>query len=156
MPDPVLFATIEAGSVSQEKLLVSALRDIAREDPSLRVEFNDETAVGDGFHENRDQIVIAGMGELHFDIVMDRLRKEYKVDADMGSLSVAYKETIVGKSSIPCHPFNTYYYLFHLALPYSDIFHLLFQELARDKRLLLRDGCLTSSCESSLTCPWGH
>ena len=101
VPDPVLFATIEAGSVSQEKLLVSALRDIAREDPSLRVEFNDEAATGDGFHENRDQIVIAGMGELHFDIVMDRLRKEYKVDADMGSLSVAYKETVVGKSSMP-------------------------------------------------------
>ena len=84
--------------------LASALRDVAREDPSFRVKFGNETttaAASDGgaggnFHENRDQIVIAGMGELHLEIVMDRIRQEYKVDADLGALTVAYKESISG------------------------------------------------------------
>ena len=99
VPDPVLYATVEAGSVSQEKVLEQALREVAREDPSLRVTFGDDTNKADSstqFHTNRDQIVVAGMGELHLEIVMDRIRKEYKVDADMGSLSVAYKETVTG------------------------------------------------------------
>ena len=85
--------------MSQEKVLEQALREVAREDPSLRVTFGDDTTKADSstqFHTNRDQIVVAGMGELHLEIVMDRIRKEYKVDADMGSLSVAYKETVTG------------------------------------------------------------
>ena len=81
--------------MSQEKVLEQALREVAREDPSLRVTFGDNKADSSTqFHTNRDQIVVAGMGELHLEIVMDRIRKEYKVDADMGSLSVAYKETV--------------------------------------------------------------
>jgi len=97
VPDPVLFATVEAASLSQEKGLEQALRDIAREDPSFRVNFGSGSGgdeEGGSFHENRDQIVIAGMGELHFEIIMDRIKKEYKVEADLGSLMVAYRETV--------------------------------------------------------------
>ena len=90
IPDPVLYATVEAASVSHEKALEQALTNIAREDPSLRVTLGS----GEGFHENTDQIVMAGMGELHLEVIMDRIKREYKVDADLGQLMVAYRETV--------------------------------------------------------------
>lgn len=80
IPDPVFFASIEPPSMSKQKDLDKALANLSREDPSLRVEFN------------RDQTILKGMGQLHLDILLQRIRKEYKIDADLGPLMVAYKE----------------------------------------------------------------
>jgi elongation factor G len=84
VPDPVFFCTIEPPSMSKQKQLELALNNLAREDPSLRVIISDEAA--------NDQTVLSGMGELHLEIILQRIRKEYKVDADLGQLMVTYKE----------------------------------------------------------------
>ncbi|XP_066963770.1 ribosome-releasing factor 2, mitochondrial [Macrobrachium rosenbergii] len=83
IPDPVFFCSIEAPSLSQTKLLEEALDQLQKEDPSLRVTSDEDTG----------QTVLSGMGELHLDIIRDRIHKEYKVEAELGPLQVAYKET---------------------------------------------------------------
>ncbi|XP_076043139.1 mitochondrial ribosome recycling factor 2 [Oratosquilla oratoria] len=83
VPDPVFFCSIEAPSSSQQKTLELALANLQREDPSLKVSVSEDTG----------QTVLAGMGELHLEIVRDRIFKEYKVEADLGTLQVAYRET---------------------------------------------------------------
>ncbi|KOC59750.1 Ribosome-releasing factor 2, mitochondrial [Habropoda laboriosa] len=82
--EPVFFCSIEAPSLSTQTALEAALQQLEREDPSLRVSQNEETG----------QIVLAGMGELHLEIIKERIRTEYKVDADLGPLQIAYRETI--------------------------------------------------------------
>lgn len=84
IPDAVYFCSIEPPSISYQQALDTALKQIQREDPSLRVKY-DETTM---------QTVLGGMGELHLDIVRSRLLTEYKIDADLGPLQIAYKETI--------------------------------------------------------------
>lgn len=84
LPDPVFFCSIEAPSLSTQSALEIALQELQREDPSLRVRNDPET----------DQIVLAGMGELHIEIIKERIRREYKIDVDLGPLQIAYKETI--------------------------------------------------------------
>ena len=84
IPAPVVSIAIEPKTqIDQDKMSV-ALSKLAKEDPSFQVETHDESA----------QIIIAGMGELHLDIIVDRLKREFGVNANIGSPQVAYRETI--------------------------------------------------------------
>ncbi|HOO49075.1 MAG TPA: elongation factor G [Saccharofermentans sp.] len=83
-PEPVIEVAIEPKSrASQEKMII-ALQKLAEEDPTFRTYTNQETG----------QTIIAGMGELHLDIIVDRLFREFKVEANVGAPQVSYKETI--------------------------------------------------------------
>jgi elongation factor G len=83
-PEPVISVAIEPKSkVSQDKMMV-ALQKLAEEDPTFKTYTDSETG----------QTIIAGMGELHLDIIVDRLLREFKVEANVGNPQVAYKETI--------------------------------------------------------------
>lgn len=83
-PEPVIEVAIEPKSrASQEKMII-ALQKLAEEDPTFRTFTNQETG----------QTIIAGMGELHLDIIVDRLFREFKVEANVGAPQVSYKETI--------------------------------------------------------------
>ncbi len=84
IPDPVFFCSIEPPSLGQTLQLDNALQCLTREDPSLRMHTDSETA----------QTILSGMGELHLDIIRDRIHKEYNVDADLGPLQIAYRESI--------------------------------------------------------------
>lgn len=84
IPDPVFFCSIESPSMAQQQSLEMALEQLHREDPSLRI-FHDEHTM---------QTVLSGMGELHLEIVKSRLLTEYKIDADIGPIQIAYQETI--------------------------------------------------------------
>lgn len=84
IPDAVYFCSIEPPSISYQVPLDNALKQLQREDPSLRVSY-DETTM---------QTVLGGMGELHLEIVKSRLLSEFKINADLGPLQIAYKETI--------------------------------------------------------------
>lgn len=84
IPDPVFFCSIEAPSPSKVNPLEDALIRLQREDPSLRVRFD----------ADNQQMVISGMGELHIDIIRDRILKEYGIEAYLGPLQVSYRETI--------------------------------------------------------------
>ena len=83
-PDPVIEIAIEPKSKNDQEKLGVALQRLAAEDPSFRV-FTDEES---------GQTIIAGMGELHLDILVDRMRREFKVEANVGQPQVAYRETI--------------------------------------------------------------
>ncbi len=83
-PEPVISVAIEPKTkVDQEKLFIS-LGKLAQEDPSFKVSYNEETG----------QTIISGMGELHLEIIVDRLLREFKVGANVGKPQVAYRETI--------------------------------------------------------------
>ncbi|XP_063981816.1 ribosome-releasing factor 2, mitochondrial [Diachasmimorpha longicaudata] len=84
VPDPVFFCSIEPPSMAYQTSLDTALQELEREDPSLRVSVDPETG----------QTVLSGMGELHIDIIKERIKTEYKIDVDLGPLQIAYKETI--------------------------------------------------------------
>lgn len=88
IPDAVYFCSIEPPSVGFQQALDTALAQIQREDPSLRIKYD----------ENTMQTVLGGMGELHLEIIKSRLLSEYKIDADLGSLQIAYKETLEEKA----------------------------------------------------------
>jgi elongation factor G len=81
---PVFFCTVEAASEVEEKRLAQALRCLEREDPSLRISLNDS--------ENMGQTIVQGMGELHLEIIKDRLLKEYQLNIRFGPLNINYKE----------------------------------------------------------------
>ncbi len=83
-PDPVIQIAIEPKTKADQEKLGESLQKLAKEDPSFRVSVNKETA----------QTLIAGMGELHLEIIVDRLLREFKVDATVGKPQVAYRETI--------------------------------------------------------------
>jgi len=83
-PEPVIAIAIEPKTKADQERLGGALQRLAAEDPSFRVTTDEETA----------QTLIAGMGELHLEIIVDRLLREFKVDASVGKPQVAYKETI--------------------------------------------------------------
>ena len=83
-PDPVIEVAIEPKTKSDRDALSGALQKLAKEDPSFRVKTNEET----------NQTLIAGMGELHLEIIVDRLIREFDVDANVGQPQVAYRETI--------------------------------------------------------------
>ncbi|MBV8450949.1 MAG: elongation factor G [Deltaproteobacteria bacterium] len=83
-PEPVIQIAIEPKTKADQERLSEALQKLAREDPSFRVSVNRETG----------QTLIAGMGELHLEIIVDRMLREFKVDANVGKPQVAYRETI--------------------------------------------------------------
>src|SRR6185437_16777095 len=83
-PEPVISIAIEPKTKADQEKLAHALQRLAIEDPSFRVSTNDETG----------QTLISGMGELHLEIIVDRMRREFKVDGNIGQPQVAYKETI--------------------------------------------------------------
>jgi elongation factor G len=83
-PEPVIQIAIEPKTKADQEKLSEALQKLAKEDPSFRVSVNKETA----------QTLIAGMGELHLEIIVDRMLREFKVDANVGKPQVAYRETI--------------------------------------------------------------
>ncbi|MDU5333870.1 elongation factor G [Enterococcus sp.] len=82
-PDPVIEVAVEPKSKADQDKMGIALQKLAEEDPSFRVETNVETG----------ETVIAGMGELHLDVLVDRMRREFKVDANVGAPQVSYRET---------------------------------------------------------------
>jgi elongation factor G len=83
-PEPVIDVAIEPKSTADQDKIITSLARLAMEDPSFRVKTNEETG----------QTIIAGMGELHLEIIVDRLLREFKVDANVGKPQVAYRETI--------------------------------------------------------------
>ena len=83
-PDPVIQVSIEPKTKSDQEKLGTAIQKLAEEDPTFSVELDEETG----------QTVIGGMGELHLDILVDRMRREFKVEANVGKPQVAYRETI--------------------------------------------------------------
>jgi elongation factor G len=84
IPEPVITVAIEPASKADQDKLSNGLAKLAEEDPTFRVETDPETG----------QTKISGMGELHLDIIVDRLRREFKVNANVGAPQVAYRETI--------------------------------------------------------------
>ena len=83
-PDPVIEIAVEPKSKADQEKMSIALQRLAAEDPSFRVSVDHETG----------QTVIKGMGELHLDIIVDRMKREFKVEANIGAPQVAYRETI--------------------------------------------------------------
>ncbi len=87
-PEPVISVAIEPKTKADQDKMGIALQKLAEEDPSFRVKSDTETG----------QTIISGMGELHLDIIVDRLLREFKVDANVGKPQVAYRETILGSA----------------------------------------------------------
>ena len=83
-PDPVIQVSIEPKTKSDQEKLGTAIQKLAEEDPTFSVQLDEETG----------QTVIGGMGELHLDILVDRMKREFKVEANVGKPQVAYRETI--------------------------------------------------------------
>ncbi|MFA7208990.1 MAG: elongation factor G [Parcubacteria group bacterium] len=83
-PDPVIHIAIEPKTKADQEKMGFALRKLAEEDPTFKVRTDEETG----------QTIIAGMGELHLDIIVDRMKREFKVEANIGQPQVAYRETI--------------------------------------------------------------
>ncbi|MFW0107883.1 elongation factor G [Rothia sp. P6271] len=83
-PDPVIFVAIEPKTKGDQEKLSTAIQKLSAEDPTFSVNLNDETG----------QTEIGGMGELHLDILVDRMKREFKVEANIGKPQVAYRETI--------------------------------------------------------------
>ena len=83
-PDPVIHVAIEPKTKADQEKLGEAMGKLAEEDPTLRISTNEETG----------QTIISGMGELHLEIIVDRMKREFRVEANIGKPQVAYKETI--------------------------------------------------------------
>ena len=89
-PDPVISIAVEPKSTADQEKMGIALSKLAAEDPSFRVKTDDETG----------QTIISGMGELHLDIIVDRMKREFKVECNVGNPQVAYRETIRKKVEV--------------------------------------------------------
>ncbi len=83
-PDPVIKVSIEPKTKSDQEKLGTAIQKLSEEDPTFTVELDEETG----------QTVVGGMGELHLDVFVDRMKREFKVEANVGAPQVAYRETI--------------------------------------------------------------
>ena len=83
-PEPVISVAVEPKTKADQEKMATALAKLAEEDPSFRVHTDEETG----------QTIISGMGELHLEIIVDRMKREFKVDAEVGQPQVAYRETI--------------------------------------------------------------
>jgi elongation factor G len=83
-PEPVISISVEPKTKADQEKMGMALSKLAEEDPSFRVRTDEETG----------QTIISGMGELHLDIIVDRMKREFKVEANVGAPQVAYRETI--------------------------------------------------------------
>ena len=93
-PDPVISVAIEPKTKGDQEKLGTAIQRLAEEDPTFKVHTDEETG----------QTIIAGMGELHLDILVDRMRREFKVEANVGKPQVAYRETL--RKSVERHDFT--------------------------------------------------
>ncbi|MDE1147524.1 MAG: elongation factor G [Azospirillaceae bacterium] len=89
-PEPVIEVVVEPKTQADHDRMAMALQRLAAEDPSFRIGRDAETG----------QTVIGGMGELHLEIIVDRMRREYRVEADVGSPQVAYRETVAHKAEV--------------------------------------------------------
>ncbi len=89
-PDPVIEIAVEPKTKADQEKMGEALGRLAKEDPSFRVTSDEESG----------QTIIKGMGELHLDIIVDRMKREFKVEANVGAPQVAYRETILGSSEV--------------------------------------------------------
>ncbi|GEM05138.1 elongation factor G [Halolactibacillus miurensis] len=89
-PEPVISVAIEPKSKADQDKMSIALGKLAEEDPTFRTETNIETG----------QTIISGMGELHLDIIVDRMRREFKVEANVGAPQVSYRETFRGSAEV--------------------------------------------------------
>jgi elongation factor G len=89
-PEPVISVAIEPKTKADQEKMGVALAKLAAEDPSFRVHTDEESG----------QTIISGMGELHLEIIVDRMQREFKVDANIGKPQVAYRETIRGKTKV--------------------------------------------------------
>jgi elongation factor G len=83
-PEPVISVAVEPKTLSDQEKMSTALGKLAQEDPSFRVHTDEESG----------QTIISGMGELHLEIIVDRMKREFNVDANVGAPQVAYRETI--------------------------------------------------------------
>jgi elongation factor G len=83
-PEPVISISIEPKTKADQEKMALALQKLAEEDPTFRIHTNEET----------NQTIISGMGELHLDVLVDRMKREFKVEANVGAPQVAYRETI--------------------------------------------------------------
>ena len=88
-PNPVIDVAIEPKTKADQDKLGIAMQKLAEEDPTFRVRSDQETG----------QTIIAGMGELHLEILVDRMKREFKVEANVGQPQVAFRETITRKVS---------------------------------------------------------
>ena len=86
-PEPVISVAVEPKTKADQEKMANALAKLAEEDPSFRRSTNTETG----------QTIISGMGELHLDIIVDRMKREYKVECNVGAPQVAYRETLKKK-----------------------------------------------------------
>ncbi|QPZ39127.1 elongation factor G [Paramicrobacterium chengjingii] len=93
-PEPVIEVAIEPKTKADQEKLSTAIQKLAEEDPTFRVELNVETG----------QTVIKGMGELHLDILVDRMKREFRVEANVGKPQVAFRETI--RKAVPRHDYT--------------------------------------------------
>ncbi|MFM7988538.1 MAG: elongation factor G, partial [Candidatus Fonsibacter sp.] len=84
-PDPVIEIAVEPKTKNDQEKMGEALNRLAKEDPSFRVSTDNESG----------QTIIKGMGELHLEIIVDRMKREFKVEANIGAPQVAYRETII-------------------------------------------------------------
>jgi elongation factor G len=89
-PEPVIQLSVEPKSKADQDKMTTALQKLQEEDPTFRAHTDQETG----------QVIIAGMGELHLDIIVDRMRREFKVEANVGAPQVAYRETFRGSASV--------------------------------------------------------
>jgi len=89
-PEPVISVAVEPKTKADQEKMGIALSKLAAEDPSFRVHTDEETG----------QTIISGMGELHLEIIVDRMRREFKVEANVGKPQVAYRETIRGTTEV--------------------------------------------------------
>ena len=83
-PEPVISVAVEPKSKADQEKMSIALGKLAQEDPSFRVNTDEESG----------QTIISGMGELHLDVLVDRMKREFSVEANIGKPQVAYRETI--------------------------------------------------------------
>ncbi|XP_039240507.1 ribosome-releasing factor 2, mitochondrial isoform X2 [Pipra filicauda] len=90
VPDPVFFCTIEPPSMAKQQDLDNALSCLQREDPSLKVKIDPDTG----------QTILCGMGELHIEIIHDRIKREYGIETYLGPLQIAYRETILSAAQV--------------------------------------------------------
>ncbi|MEK7664351.1 MAG: elongation factor G [Patescibacteria group bacterium] len=87
-PEPVISMRVEPKTKADQEKLIMSIRKLIQEDPTFRIKEDIETG----------ETIISGMGELHLDIIQDRLRREFNVDANFGRPQVAYKETVTGEA----------------------------------------------------------
>ncbi|GHI00500.1 elongation factor G [Neobacillus kokaensis] len=89
-PEPVIQLSVEPKSKADQDKMTTALQKLQEEDPTFRAHTDQETG----------QVIIAGMGELHLDIIVDRMRREFKVEANVGAPQVAYRETFRASAQV--------------------------------------------------------